>query len=319
MPGAIGTYGLLGVLVQDSATVSSQLSAATQQSATGKVADSYAGLGAAARVSLDLRPQLAQQATWSANIDSATARLGVAQSALAAISGVASDFYAKMPSLNGLSPGAAAGVAAQARTALEQVAGLLNSKVGNTYVFAGQDTANPPVPDTSAAALVTALLASDTAAAPFSATIGTAVPTVEVGDGQRQPVGVLATANTLVASAAPTTGSYVRDIMRALATLSTATDGPGLQAVAADTTARLKSAISAAASEAGVLGNVQAGLATRKTQLAETQAALAAQVSGAEDVDMAATLTQVSALQNQLQASYRLISGSKALTLAQYL
>ena len=318
MSGAVGTYGLLGALAQGAATVSGQLSVATQQSATGKVADSYAGLGAAARVSLDLRPQVARQQTWSANIDGATARLGVAQSALAAISGVASSFYAKLPGLNGLTPGAAADVAAQARAALEQVAGLLNSKVGDTYVFAGQDTANPPVPDTSAAALVPPLLA-DAPTAPFSATIGTAVPTVEVGDGQRQPVGVLANANTLAASAPPTTGSYMRDIMRALATLSTATDGPGLQALAADTTARLKSAISAAAGEAGSLGVVQAGLATRKAQLAETQAALSAQVSGAEDVDLAATLTRVSALQNQLQASYKLISDTKGLTLAQYL
>ena len=255
---------------------------------------------------------------WSANIDGAAARLGVTQSALSAIGQVAADFYAKLPGLNGLTPGAADGVAAQARVALERVAGLLNSKVGDAYVFAGQDTANPPVPDASAAALIPPLLA-DAPVAPFSATLGTAVPTVEAGDGQRVPVGVLANANTLTASAPPTTGSYMRDILRALATLTTATDGPALQAAVADTRSRLGSAISAAAGEAGALGVTQAGLATRKTQLGQVQAALTAQVSGAEDVDLAATLTRVSALQTQLQASYQLVAGAKGLTLAQYL
>lgn len=318
MPDAIAGYGLLQALSHDGAVIRGQLSVATQQAATGKVAESYTGLGAAARVSLDLRPQIARQQAWIGNIDSATARLGVAQSALSAIGQVAADFYAKLPSLNGLSAGAVGDVAAQARVALERVAGLLNSKVGDTYVFAGQDTANPPVPDTKAATLIPALLAN-APVAPFSATLGTAVPTVEAGDGQRVPVGVLANANTLTVSAPPTTGSYMRDILRALATLATTTNGPGLQAAVSDTHDRLSSAISAAAGEAGALGVAQAGLATRRTQLGEVQTALTAQVSGAEDVDLAAALTRVTALQTQLQASYQLLAGVKGLSLAQYL
>ncbi len=317
MSGTINGYGLLATLAQDSAAIQSQLSVATQQAATGKVSDSYAGLGAAARVSLDLRPQIAHQTTWSANIDAVSARLNVTQSALTAIGQVASAFFAKMPSLNGLTAGAGAVVAAQARTALEQVAELLNSKVGDTYVFAGQDTANPPVPNPSAAALIPALL-TGTPPAPFSATIGTAVPTVEVGEGQQVQVGVLANANTLSVSGAPTSGSYMRDIMTALATLATTTDGPGLPAVAAAMRSQLDSAITASSAEAGALGNNQAELATRKSQLAETQAALTAQVSGAEDVDLAATLTRVTALQTQLQASYHLLAATKGMSLAQY-
>ncbi len=318
MSGTINGYGLLSTLAQDSAAIQSQLSVATQQAATGKVSNTYAGLGAAARVSLDLRPQIAHQTTWSANIDAVSARLSVTQSALTAINQVAADFYAKMPSLNGLMAGAGAAVAAQARTALEQVAGLLNSKVGDTYVFAGQDTANPPVPDPSAAALIPALL-TGTPPAPFSTTIGTAVPTVEVGEGQQVQVGVLANANTLSVSAAPTSGSYMRDIMTALATLATTTDGPGLPAVAATVRTQLDSAMTAASAEAGALGNNQAELTTRKSQLTATQVALTAQVSGAEDVDLAATLTQVTALQTQLQASYHLLAAQKGMSLAQYL
>ncbi len=323
MSGTIGSIGsgigLLQALAADSGSIRGELSLATQQTATGKVADSYAGLGAGARTSLSLRPQITQLATWSANIDSATARLGVTQSALTSITAIASSFLAKAATLNGLTPGVTGDVAAAAKTALVQVAQLLNSKVGDTYVFAGQDTANPPVPDTSAATLIPALLGSDTAAPPFSATLGTAVPTVQTGQGERAPVGVLANQNTLSVSAVPTTGSYMRDIMRALATLATTADGPGLQATAADTTARLHSAVGAASNETGALGDVQAGLASRKTQLTDVRTALTAQVSGVEDVDLAAALTRVSQLQTQLQASFQLIAGVKDLTLSKYI
>ena len=61
MSGSITGYGLLQTLSADSATVRGQLSVATQQAATGKVAEAYAGLGVAAKVSLDLRPQVAHQ------------------------------------------------------------------------------------------------------------------------------------------------------------------------------------------------------------------------------------------------------------------
>lgn len=310
---------LLARLADNSASVRRQLDTATTQSSTGRIAENYAGLGVGAKTSLDLRPQVTHAAAWQANIDGASGRLGVTQSALSSISAIAASFYAKSGALNGLIPSEADSIAASAKVALEQVGQLLNSKYGDAYVFAGQDTANPPLPDTSAAVVGAAVLASDTATAPFSATLGTAPPAIEVGEGQRVQVGVLANRNTLTPSAVPTTGSYVRDILRALATLTTATAGPGLQALAADTHARLGSAVGAIAVESGALGDVQSSLTARRSQLGETVIALNTQIDSSENVDLAATLTRVSLLQTQLQASYRLIAGVKSLTLAQYL
>ncbi len=310
---------LLARLADNSATVRRQLDTAATQVATGRIAESYAGLGTGAKVSLDLRPQVTHAAAWQANIDSATGRLGVAQAALSSISTIASNFFVKASALNGLNPSDAASIAASARVALTQVSQLLNSKNGDVYVFAGRDTANPPIPNTSASVVGAAVLASDTATAPFSASLGAAAPVIEVGEGQRVQIGLLANSNTLTASAAPTTGSYMRDILRALATLTTATAGPGLQAMALDTQARLGSAVGAIAVESGALGDVQSSLAARRTQLGDTTIALNAQVSGAENVDLAATLTRVSLLQTRLQASYQLIAGMKNLSLSQYL
>ena len=310
---------LLSRLAASSASIRRQLDTATTQSTTGLIAQNYAGLGAGAKVSLDLRPQATHAAAWQSNIDGATGRLDVAQTALSSISSIAADFFAKTAGLDGLDPSAADSIAASAKVALAQVTQLINSKDGDIYVFAGQDTANPPIPDTSTSVVTAAVLGSDTTTEPFSATLGTAVPTIEVGDGQRVQVGLLANSNTLSTSAAPTTGSYMRDILRALATLTTATAGPGLQALAADVHTRLGSAVGAIAVEAGALGDVQSSLAKRQTQLGDTVTALNNQVSGAEDVDLAATLTRVNLLQTQLQASYQLIAGMKNLSLSQYL
>ena len=310
---------LIARLADNSAVVRRQLDTATTQASTGRIAETYAGLGVGAKTSLDLRPQVTHAAAWQANIDSTTGRLGVAQTALSSISTIAADFFAKSGAINGLNPSEASNIAASAKVALEQVGQLLNSKAGDVYVFAGQDTANPPLPDTSAAVVGAAVLASDTATAPFSATLGTAPPTVEVGEGQRVQVGVLANRNTLTPSAAPTPGSYARDILKAQATLANATPGPGLQAMAADTHALLGSAVGAIAVESGALGDVQSSLAARRTQLGDTVIALNAQVDNAENVDMAATLSKVSLLQTKLQTSYQLIAGAKSLNLAQYL
>ena len=310
---------LLARLADNGASIRRQLDRTATQSATGRIAESYAGLGVGAKVSLDLRPQATHAAAWQANIDGATGRLGVAQTALSGISAIAASFFAKAGALNGLIPSEADSIAASARVALQQVSQLLNSKDGDIYVFAGQDTGNPPIPNTSASVVGAAVLASDTATAPFSASLGATAPTIEVGEGQRVQVGLLANRNTLTPSAAPTTGSYMRDILRALATLTTATAGPGLQALAADTQSRLGSAVGAIAVEAGALGDVQSSLAARRTQLGETVTALNAQVSGAEDADLAATLTRMSLLQTKLQVSYQLIAGMKNLSLAQYI
>ena len=49
--------------------------------------------------------------------------------------------------MDGVNASAVDSIAASARDALSQVASLLDTQDGGVYVFAGQDTANPPVPD----------------------------------------------------------------------------------------------------------------------------------------------------------------------------
>ncbi len=357
MSGAIGQteYGLLRQLVSGSATIRQHLNTLTQQASNGLIADSYAGLGNGASVSLSLRPQIAALQTQQSNIDAATTRIGVTQTAMTGLQGIAATLLANLNNLNGLNPGELDSIAANARAALTQTANLLDTRDGNGYVFAGEDTQNPPVPNpdvigssgfvtqisaavaglpangavATAASTLTIASADAAGTTPFSAYLsqgqsGVQAPALQVGSGQIQQVGLLANANSAVVSTGTsTTGSHMRDLMRALATIGSLTSAQvndkEFATLIQDTRTSLTGAVSAMAADTGALGNTQARLTVTQTSLSHTQIALTTQVSGAENVDMAATLSALTQTQTQLQASYQLIASLSALSLAKYL
>ncbi|HUD60718.1 MAG TPA: flagellin [Acetobacteraceae bacterium] len=372
MSGIAGTtgpsdYGMMSGLISGASTVRQELDQLTEQASSGLISNTYAGLGTGASVSLDIRPQITAMQTWQNNIDASTGRTSVTQTAMTQIQSIASNFYAQLNNVDGTNASAVDGIAASARDALTQMAGLLDTQDGGIYVFAGQDTANPPVPDpnniltsgfyTQINAAVTGLATSGAAAtanatfgvatsnaagtSPFStylsqpaATLLTQLPTVQVGQNSSAPVGLLASANSLIPASASTgpaiaggpattTGSYMRDVMRALATIGSLSSSqasvPGFQDLVQDTRTSLSGAVSAMGQDAGVLGNIQKSLTATQSSLADTQTALTSQVSSAEDVDMAATLSRLSLVQTQLQGSYQLIAGMSGLSLAKFL
>ena len=145
-PAAPSDYGMMGLLIANATTVKQKLDLLTNQVSTGLIGDTYAGLGSGGTVSLDLRPQIAGMQTWQNNVDAATGRMSVAQSSLTQIQSIASNLYAQLNNLEGVNSSEIDSVAANARDALGQVADLLDTQDGGVYVFAGQDTANQPVP-----------------------------------------------------------------------------------------------------------------------------------------------------------------------------
>jgi len=147
---------------------------------------------------------------------------------------------------------------------------------------------------------------------------------VQVGTDRFVPVGVLASANADIASlGVSTTGSYTRDIMRALATLGSLTSAQipaaGFAGLVQDVHDSLGGAITALASDSGVLGDRAKALGDTSQRLGDAAVALKDQISNAQDVDMADTLTRLSAAQTQLQASYQVTQISSQLSLVNYL
>lgn len=353
-PASLGdNFGTLQQILQNAASTKQRLDQLTTQASSGYVATTYAGLSASAsKIVLDLTPQIAAISNTVSNINAATGRMGVQQTALSEISRVASNVLAQIPALNSLNSQGLATIAASAQQALQQVAGLLNTQFGGIYVFAGTDSANPPIPNPgaiassgfftqiqsavsglatngSAATIATTLAIATSNSAgtsPFSATLNTtsALPVVATGAGQTATIGIAADQNAFVASAgSSTTGSYMRDILRALSTIGSMTAPqlatPGFAGLLADTQSSLGSAVSALNQDAGVLGNTQSSLTTQATALQSTSTALSSALGAADNVDMATTLSQLSAVQTQLQASYQIIAAMKTMSLTQYL
>lgn len=348
-------FGILDQLIFNSTSVNNRLSVLTEQASSGLVSQTYAGLGAAATVSLDLNPQLSAMQSWQNNISQATGTMQVTQSAMTQLQSIASTFAADANNLNNLNPAEVDNIAANARDALTQVAGLLDTKDGNVYVFGGQDSANPPVPSpdnivssgfytqinsavsglaTNGAATTTATtlaIGQSNAAgtSPFSAymsqpasAIGS--PVVQVGANSMVQTGLLASANSVsTSSGTSTTGSYMRDLMRALATIGSMTsaqaNASGFGALVQDTMTSLNDAVSSMATDAGALGDRQTALTATQTDLSNAATALTSQVSAVQDVNMAQTLTDLTQTQTQLQASYQLIAGETGLSLAKFL
>ncbi len=344
------SHSLLSTLIANSVNVHQQLDTLTEQASSGLVAQTYAGLGAGAGISLSLNPQLAALQTQQKNISQATGTMQVTQVAMTQIQQIAATFVSNMPKLNNITPTEIDSVAASAQQALSQLANLLDTKQGDTYVFSGQDTANPPVPSpdqilqspfytqinaavsglstngAAATAAQTLAIASPTGTSPFSAYMSQTptAPVVQSGEGNTIQISLLASANSASTSSGSTTGSYMRDLMRALATIGSmssaqANDPANLTALVQNTTTSLNGVVSAMATDVGVLGNNQTALTAIQTSLGDVATALTGQVSAVQNVDMAVTLSNLTATQTQLQASYRLISGANSLSLATFL
>ncbi len=350
-----GNYSTLAeILISSSANSRAQLTTLEEQSASGYVAQTYGGLGAASNTVFSLSPQISQIAAYQSNINSATTNMSATQTALTQIASIAQTFYADLPNINNTSSNEITSIAANAQQALSQIGSLLDSTNGGEYIFSGQDSANPPVANPNAitssgmfsqistavgnlgtlggagvmSAALTAAASNATGTTIFSNYLsqpGQTSPTsVQVGDHQWVQSGVLANSNTLTTSTgANTTGSYMRDIIASLSVLgslnaSQANDG-GLSDLVSGLHSTLSGAIGAIGTEQGVLGDSQTNLQTLGTNYTTLSTTLGTQVSNVQDVNMAAVSTQLQSVQTQLTASYQLIANIKSLSLTAYI
>jgi flagellar hook-associated protein 3 FlgL len=348
---AINLGSFTGVLANAAQTQRS-IDTLTAQSSSGFIASDYAGLGDGARTALDLTGQLALNAAAQTDAARAASVNQVAQTALGQIQTLVSGMASQLLGSSTSSDTGLSALSASSRGALGQVAALLNTKVGQVYVFAGQDSRTPPVPDAadmtqsafyaaiqSAVANVSANGAAATQAqllaaaapgptSPFSASLEATnqVASADLGGGQTVQLGVLADQNTDAVSAGTgttSTGSYLRDVLMALSTvgsLGTASAAdPQVQALLGLAHTTLSDADDALNTDIGGLGARQNTITAAQTELTGTATALTTQLGDVQDADPAATATKLAAAQTQLQASYKIISDLSQLSLAKYL
>jgi flagellar hook-associated protein 3 FlgL len=328
------------------------ISTLTSETSSGLISSDYAGLGNAAGPALDLTSQLAQNTTLQANASSASNIQQVTQTALGQIQSLVSSISGQLLSPSTTNNTGLNTLAATANSALTQIASLLDTKVGDVYIFAGQDSANPPVPDpssvtssafysaiqtavaalpaTGAAALQSQSLtiAGPGATSPFSTTLEASnLPaTVDLGNGKQVQVGMLADQNTDAVSAGTgttSTGSYMRDILMGLATLgsmgSADTTQTYVQSALSNVQTTLSNADNALNVDIGGVGVRQDAITNAQSDYSDVATALTTQLGTLQDADPATVATQLAQAQTQLQASYSMVAALDQLSLAKYL
>ena len=344
--------GTLNAALYNVGLTQNTISTLTAQASSNLISSDYAGLGEGTRTALDLSGQLALSAASQSNAAQASDVNQVAQTALGQIQGLVSGISAQLLEPSSATASGLSTLASDARGTLSQVVNLLNTKVGQVFVFAGQDSRTEPVahPNTftqspfytaiqaavaavstsGAPAVMTQVLASASAPAssPFSTSLQSSnqTTTAELGNGQTVQLSVLADQNQDAVSAGvgtTSTGSYMRDVLMALSTIGALGSANAADAQVQTLLGTLQTTLSGADdalnTDIGGLGARQTTIATAQSELSATATALTAQLDTTQDADPATVATRLAAANTQLQASYKIIADLAQLSLAKYL
>jgi len=349
-----GSSGLMPTLLRNVDQLSAQNNQLTEQISTGLVSTDYAGLGADAYQAISLDPQISQLGAWQTNITQAQVKLSATQSAMTGINSIATSLQTSLLTLqSSSSAGTIATMSQQALQQLTQLTSLLNTSTGSSYVFAGTASDQAPVPssDLASSSVVSGIISAvaqvgtNGAAATESTTLSiasgasaagsifssqlsvspasaaTLVPQVQIGSGDMLASGLVASQGT--AASASSTGSPIADLIRGLATVAGLSQaGPssaGYQTLVSDTLTQVGSAVQGLQTMTSQVGAMQDQATSQSSLLSDTTDALQSQLTNITGSDLATVRTQQVAVQNQLTASYTLISDMRTMNLAQYL
>ena len=355
---------LIGRIDINASLLRERMTVLGEQLSTGRKSNSYASvekdgsIGRDTPKAINLRAELSRREAYQTSIGQTLSKITVTQDVLTKLSSIAETFHANTAKLMGASSSADIPVqAAAAKSAMAEVAALLNETLNGEYLFSGSDSSNPPIPNPGAIttsgmgrAIIDAVGAlngsnvstvlADTKSLAESDVAGTTPfsdflsdPTkgstearrnIIGNDSERVEYGVHANRNAAVTSLGETTGSWARDLLRGLASIAGLT--PAKANLGADYTTfitkvrqGLDSAVKTLALERGALGTTEKRLQEISTHQESVTITLTSQLSSLEEVDMAKTITAFQATQSQLEASYRAMSLAQQLSLTRFL
>jgi flagellin-like hook-associated protein FlgL len=342
----MSTISTIAGMAPDQARLRARIDTLTRQISTGQIGQTHGDVAPQAQRAIDLRGDIARREAYIGAVNSALGRMGAAQSVLARIETIASEMAAEGLRARTLGAVGVEALARTARTALEEVAALMNTRHGGEYMFAGSNLALAPVPDaagiatgpmataiTTAVAMLdplnattvladTATAATAAATTPFNAWLEGAGLTeprraLQLGDGERLAWGVLANQDHAGQSAL----SWGRELLRGLATLAALTPASAAQGAGYDTlvqqvTTGLGDATRGLAQERGVLGAAEKRVDTARERHKDLLVMIRAQLGTAEEVDIAATTSALRQAEMRLTASYEATAMVARLSLA---
>jgi flagellin-like hook-associated protein FlgL len=345
----MATIGTIGSMALDQARLRLRIDGMTRQVSTGQRGETHGALGPEARRAIDLRGDIARREAYVGASNTALARMDLSQSVLGRLEAIASETASEALRARTMGSVAVDSLAQAARSALEEVAALLNTRHGDDHLFAGSDVSAAPVPNaagiatgpmasaiavavgtldpTNAAVVLadTALAVMDPATRPFNAHLeGPALTeqrrALQVADGERVAWGVLASQD----QAGEVALSWGRELLRGLATLAALTpaaaaQGAGYDALLDGVAQGLAGAARNMAQERGALGAAEQRVTAARERHSDLLVAVRTQLISVEQVDLAEVAAALRQTELQLEASYQTTATVARLSLASLL
>ena len=284
------------------------LSRTQQQVSSGKISDNYGGINDKTAALEAARAAAERASAYATNTQLSLTQTDLQDTQLTNLSGLAQQLKDALTSAAGNADGTSLMVTAQ--SVFEQAASILNATDSNgNYIYGGQKTDTKPFTATSLAEL---------AGAPVSSFFvnGSQKKTVQVGDGQTEQIGILAS-------------DIGTNLMNALRTLyqqdtpSGSLDGQltssqvdGLTSTVVPLANQATDELNAAAA---ANGNVYKSLKDAITHQQSLSTLYGGFVSDIEDVDMAQALTNLTQDQIALQAALTVAARLGQVSLLNYL
>ena len=281
------------------------------QVSSGKVANDYAGIGDKTAALEAARAAAARADAYQTNTQLALTQTDLQDTQLTTLAGLAGQLQKAIQTAAGNSDGT--NLMETAQTIFQQASAILNSTDANgNYIYGGEKTDTAPFTATSMDAMCQTGNVSD------YFVNGSVVKSVQVGDGQTQKIGVLAS-------------NIGVQLMQAIKDLWTANGGVNGTAVSGQltstqvnslTSGALPDATSAATAlnaATAANGNAYTSLKDAITNQESVSNLYQGFVSDIEDVDMAKALTNLNANQVALQAALSVAARLGQLSLLNYL
>ena len=303
----VATNSQTTYMLSQIAKANAKLQQSSDQVASGKVSNDYAGIGDKTAALEAARAAADRAAAYATNTQSAATQTDLQDTQLTTLSGLASQLKTAITSATADSDGT--GLMTTASSIFDQAAAILNSTDANgSYLYAGQTSDTKPFTATSLSDL-------DSGTASTWFTNGTVKKSVQVGDGQTAQIGVLAS----------DMGTSLMTALKSLYDQNSASSLSG--SLTSSQTDSLTSTVMPQVNDATTSlntitaenGDTYSSLQSTVTNQQSLQTLYKGFVSDIEDSDMATALTNMSNNQTALQAVLTVTSKLNDLSLLNYL
>lgn len=134
-----GPGSITAANIQAVTNMNNQLDKLSAELGTGQATQTYSGLGSQAGLALSLSAQLAALNGYSSTATTVGTTLSIAQAALTGIDSTANTVQQSLeqPGAFNLDSNGQTPAQQSAASALDQIVSLLNTQVGNNYIFSG--------------------------------------------------------------------------------------------------------------------------------------------------------------------------------------